>query len=217
MKSKTLYIAAAVALAAVVAGIALFAGSPGTGAAAGNREALVRPHSQTMGPADAAVQLVEFLDPACGTCAQFYPLVKKLAAEQREDIRLIVRYAPFHAGSDQVVKALEASRRQAKYWQALEALLASQNQWVINHKAQPDLIWGPLAGAGLDVERIKVDMQSPEIARVVAQDMADANTLGVAATPEFFVNGRPLPEFGFQHLRKLVEQELSIARARRAG
>jgi protein-disulfide isomerase len=219
MKRKSIYLTAAlVAAAVVVGGWQLFAsGSSEASAPAATREALVRMHAQTLGRAEASVQLVEFFDPACGTCAQFYPLVKKMMAENREDIRLVLRYAPFHPGSDQVVKALEASKRQGKFWPALEALLESQPQWVIQHRAQPDQIWAPLARAGLDVERLKVDMQSPEVARVIAQDVADANTLNVSATPEYFVNGRPLPSFGFEQLRTLVDEELVLARGRKAG
>jgi protein-disulfide isomerase len=212
MKTRNIFIVAAAVLVAVAAGIGLmYSSDVDAQTAAGKREALLRPHAQTLGRAEAPVQLVEFLDPACETCAKFYPLVKKLAADHREDIRLVVRYAPFHPGSDQVVKALEATRRQGKYWQALEALLASQGQWVIHHRAQPDLIWAPLAAAGVDVERAKADMQSPEVARVVAQDIADANALKVPATPEFFVNGRQLPSFGYQQLRDLVSEELAKA------
>jgi protein-disulfide isomerase len=220
MKRRTLFISAAVGLAAVAAGAWQFGGGTGANDAAAaqrTREALVRMHSPALGRADAPVQLVEFFDPACGTCAQFYPLVKKMAAAHREDIRVVMRYAPFHPGSDEVVKALEASRRQGKFWQAVEALLESQPRWVIQHRAQPDLIWEPLARAGLDVERLKVDMQAPEVARVVAQDVADANTLNVSATPEFFVNGRPLPSFGYDQLRTLVDEELAMAGSRKAG
>ncbi len=38
--------------------------------------------------------------------------------------------------------------------------------------------------------------------------MQDAKTLKVTATPEYFVNGRGLPEFGYDQLRKLVDDEL---------
>ena len=220
MKRKGIYITAALVVAALFTGgwqwVANSAADD-AGATARNREALVRMHSQTLGRAEAPVQLVEFFDPACGTCAEFYPLVKNMAAEHRDEIRLVLRYAPFHPGSEQVVKALEASRRQGKFWQALEALLGSQPEWVVHHQAQADLIWGPLARAGLDIDRLKADMQSPDIARVVAQDVADANTLNVSATPEYFVNGRPLPSFGYEQLRKLVDEELAIAQSRKAG
>ena len=121
MMKKTVSLAAFIVLAVLVAAGTLFyrtsAGQDAGAAAAKNRESLVRMHSQSLGRVDAPVQIVEFFDPACGTCAQFYPLVKKIVADNREDIRLTVRYAPFHPGSDQVVKVLEASRKQGKFWQ----------------------------------------------------------------------------------------------------
>ncbi len=33
-------------------------------------------------------------------------------------------------------------------------------------------------------------------------------------TPEFFVNGRPLPSFGYEQLRKLVDDALKETRRR---
>jgi protein-disulfide isomerase len=217
MKQKTIFTASAALLILVfIAGAVLFnsqrAEQAGT-TAVQNRESLVRFHSPTIGNADAQVQLVEFLDPACGTCREFYPLVKELLAANPEKIRLVVRYAPFHSGSDQVVKALEAARKQGKYWQALEALFASQGEWVQNHTARPDLALERLAGLGLDMGRLKSDMNSPEIARIVEQDLADAKSLNVSATPEYFVNGKPLPSFGYQQLKTLVDEALAGAKA----
>ena len=180
--------------------------------AAQSQRALLRSNSPTFGNADAPVHIVEFLDPACGTCSDFYPFVKGLMAAHPGKIRVTVRYAPFHPGSDQVVKVLEAAHRQGQFSQALEALFASQPVWVLNHKAQVDLIWPLLNGLGLDMERLRADMNSPEVAQVVQQDLADANTLGVAMTPEFFVNGKPLPKFGYDDLKLLVEDAVAKAK-----
>jgi len=51
-------------------------------------------------------------------------------------------------------------------------------------------------------------MNDPEIAKRIAQDLADAAALNVRMTPEFFVNGKPLPSFGYNQLRELVEAEI---------
>jgi protein-disulfide isomerase len=215
MKRKTLFVGSAVVLLIVfVVGTLLYNTERVEEAAntvTSNAAALVRFHSPTLGPPDAKVHIVEFLDPACETCAAFYPFVKKMMAGNPDRIRLSIRYAPFHKGSDEVVKALEAARKQGKYWEALEALLASQAQWTQNHTAQVALVWQPLARAGVDVEQAKSDMQAPEIARVIAQDVEDGRTLKVNKTPEFFVNGRPLPSFGYDQLRNLVQDELARA------
>jgi protein-disulfide isomerase len=177
-----------------------------------DRSALIRLHSPSEGRLNAPVVIVEFFDPACGTCRSFYPIVKQLMAAQPDRIRLVMRYAPFHKGSDKVVAVLEAARRQGKFWPALEALLDSQEDWASNHTAKVELTWKYLNGIGLNMEQLAFDMTAPEIYQVIAQDLSDANTLGVSQTPEFFVNGRPLPSFGFQQLKQLVADELAKTR-----
>jgi len=212
MKQRTIVITAAAVLIAVFAAAAQWYGSyqaqQAARRASENQQSLVRFHAPSIGNAAARVHIVEFLDPACGTCAAFYPFVKKMMAANPNDIRLSVRYAPFHEGSDEVVKVLEASRKQGKYWQALEALLASQPAWVQNHRANVDMVWPYLARAGLDTQQLRGDSQSAETARLISQDVQDAKTLNVTKTPGYFVNGRPLAPFGYEQLRTLVDEEL---------
>ena len=172
---------------------------------------LIRMHSPTLGKPDAKVQLVEFIDPACEACASFYPLVKQIIATNPDEIRLVLRYAPFHKGASAVVAVLEATKQQDKFWPALEALLASQSDWTQHHTAQVARIWTHLEGLGLDLEKVRNDMGSPQIARAIAQDLADARALKVNKTPSFFVNGQPLTNFGFAPLQAMVDQALAAA------
>ena len=215
MKQKTIFVALALALVAAIAIGAFYFGnreSPKPQVATVDSTALIRPHSPSLGKVDAPVVIVEFFDPACGTCATFYPLVKQLMAQQPNKIRLVMRYAPFHKGSDKVVTVLEGARRQGKFWPTLEAMLSSQAGWVSNHTANVDRVWTHLNPVGLNMEQLAIDMTSPKIQQVVAQDLGDANTLGVTQTPEYFVNGRPLPTFGFEQLKALVDEELARKR-----
>lgn len=216
MKQKTLFIVALMGLLlAFVVGTLLYTvqkGDQSAQLAEANRAALVRMHSPTLGKLDASVVIVEFLDPACETCRDFYPLVKEMMAANPGRIRLVLRYAPFHNGSDKVVAVLEAARKQGKFWPALEALLATQAGWAPNHKPQVDLVWTHLDGLGLNLEQLRTDMMAPEIASLIAQDLDDAKTLNVTKTPEFFVNGKPLPRFGYEQLKALVDEALSSTR-----
>ena len=213
MKRQSLFITAAVLLGVVfVVGTLLYTGHKADTAKALANEALLnRAHAPVEGPRSAKVNIVEFLDPACGTCREFYPFVHRLMAAHAGQIRLTVRYAPFHPNSDQVVKILEAARKQGKWKEALETLFATQSSWVRNHSAQPDLVWQQLGGLGLDLERARQDMNAPDIAQNVAQDIADAQALNVTQTPEFFVNGKPMPSFGYQQLVDLVNDALAAA------
>jgi protein-disulfide isomerase len=109
---------------------------------------------------------------------------------------------------------LEAARRQGKFWPALEALLANQAAWTANHKANPEKAWKQVEGIGLNMEQMAFDLMSPDIDSAIKQDLADAKTLNVTMTPEYFVNGKPLPSFGLEQLKGLVDQALADSRAR---
>ena len=176
------------------------------------RNRLVRMHTPIIGPQNAPVTIVEFFDPACETCRAFYPLVKQIMAQHPDKVRLALRYAPFHHGSDQVVKLMEAARKQGLYTPVLEALLAAQPQWADHAAPNLDLAFEAAARAGLDMGRARQDMETPEIQAVIAQDVEDLTALQVSKTPTFFVNGRSLPSFGPEQLARLVAEEVGKVR-----
>ena len=201
----------AVLVVALVGATLVYLGNdtePVDGEATARQAALASEHSPTLGDANAKVHIVEFLDPACETCALFFPMVKNWMKEVPGQIRLTVRHVAFHEGSDYAVKVLEESRKQDKYWETLEALLASQRQWTQHHTVQPENIGPAIAGVGLDMEQLMADMNSMEVLARMEQDKKDSIFLKVSATPEYFVNGRPLPSFGQQQLANLVREEL---------
>ena len=173
-----------------------------------NAELFVRDHSPTLGSDGAKVYLVEFMDPACETCAAFEPFIKQVMDANPGKIKLILRYAPFHDGADNFVKILEAARMQGKYWETLNIMFKTQHIWASHHNYQPERLWEVLPYAGLDLEQIRKDMHSPEIAKIIEQDMADVKALNVQKTPGYFVNGRPLQTFGYKQLLQLIQSEL---------
>jgi protein-disulfide isomerase len=174
----------------------------------------VRPHSPSLGAEDARVVLVEFTDPACETCASFAPILKRFLEIYPGRLRLVVRYAPFHGGSADVVRVLEAARLQGRYWETLDLLYRSQASWTVRHQVHVDRVWQVLAQAGLDLERLQRDVRDARLTALLEQDLADAATLGVRKTPGIFVNGRPLEPFGVQPLGELIAAEI---RARYPG
>lgn len=170
--------------------------------------ALASENAPSYGDPNAKVHIVEFLDPACETCAVFYPMVKEWMSKVPGEIRLSVRHVAFHSGAEHAVKILEASRQQGKYWETLEALLASQGQWTQHHTVLPEKIGPAIASVGLDMDKLMADINSIEALVRVEQDKKDAVLLRISKTPTYFVNGRPLPSFGAQQLANLIGEEL---------
>ena len=175
-----------------------------------NTSAFIAAHSPRKGHPDAKVTIVEFFDPACHTCKQFHPVIKDLLQKHPTKINVVMRYSPFHQGSDQMVAILEGARKQNKYWDVLEMMFDTQEKWAINHVARADLFWSYLQTTNaVDIERMVKDLNDPAIGQAIQQDITDGQTLGANKTPTFFVNGKPLPSFGYDQLMDLVNSELA--------
>ena len=218
MTRRTFFLATLVGALVVFAAAVWFAARPAEQAQAQpaieQMDALVRAHSPVLGPEDAPVTIVEFLDPACEACRAFYPVVEEIRAEHPEDVRVVLRYTPFHGeGSELAIKVLEAARLQDVFVPVLEALLERQREWASHDAPAAERIFEIAAEAGLDAALAREQILSPEIVGVLNGDRADVEAVGVRQTPTFFVNGRPLPEFGPDQLAELVRSEVEAARA----
>ena len=188
-------------------------------ATADNR--LVRPDSPALGPADAPVTLVEFLDPECESCGAFSPVVKKILKDYDGRVRLVVRYMPFHPNSRLAAAFTEAAGEQGKYWEMQELLFRRQPEWgeihghgpqvaaaAVRREPAPVLFERYAAELGLDMAKVRAAVAENRYAAKVERDMRDGRSLGVSKTPTFFVNGRVLMRFSQQDLRALIEEEL---------
>ena len=215
MKSKS------IVLVALAAGLAIFA------AAAWNQsrtapvavveplqseqtEALMRPYSPIMGPEDAPVTIVEFFDPACEACRAFYPIIKDIMAEHGDQVRVVLRYTPFHGpASEEAIRVMEAARMQGVFIPVKEAILEQQPRWASHGEPAPGLLLSMAEQAGLDVEAAQDQMRAPQTVAILNQDRADVETMEIRGTPTFFVNGKPLDPFGADELRALVAAEVA--------
>lgn len=178
-------------------------------------EKLVRPDSPSLGPADAKVTVVEFLDPECEACAQFSPTVKNLVKEFPQ-VRFVFRYMPLHPNAVLAASYLEAAGEQGKYWEMQEIMFRKQSEWGQIHGAAPQQA-RPAPGVvfekfgqeiGLNVDQLKSSAVNPKHAAKANRDLADGRSLGVRQTPTFFVNGRKLARLGEADLRTMINEEL---------
>lgn len=174
-----------------------------------NPEALIRPYSPILGPAQAPVTLVEFFDPSCEACRAFHPMIEDLLQQYPTQLRVVLRYTPFHEGSDEAVRILEAARRQDKFESVLDALFEKQPEWAIHGAPDLDRAWRIAGAVGLDLEKARSDRLHPDTTAILNQDMADLQTMGVRATPTFFLDGKPLTNLSADALSAAVSSAVA--------
>lgn len=175
---------------------------------AGQRDSLVYADSPTLGPVDAPVTLVEFLDPECEACRAAYPFVKSLMADYDARIRLVIRYVPGHNNSALAIAAIEEAGEQGRYWEALEYFFSRQSEWGEQQEPQTQAFLQYGAALGLDVEKLRAALASPDYSKV-ERDAADGQALGIRGTPTFFVNGKLVEDLSEQGLRAAIDQALA--------
>lgn len=181
-----------------------------------NAETLIRSDSPTLGPADAKVTIVEFLDPECESCAAFAPVVKAALKTYEGRVRLVIRYMPLHPNSLTAATFTEAAGEQGKYWEAQELLFKMQPEWGTKHgpaasepKADINALFRKYAAElGLDSKKMDAAFAENRFAAKLERDKKDGQSIGVRQTPTIFVNGLKLGKLDERAFRMLLEQEL---------
>ncbi|MBL8805590.1 MAG: DsbA family protein [Rhodospirillales bacterium] len=154
----------------------------------------------------ASVTIVEFFDYRCPYCKQMQaPMQALLAADK--DVRVVRKDLPILGPASVVAaRAALASRSQGKYPAFHDALLGFRGQ------LDEAGVFRLAGQAGLDIEKLRRDMDAPGIAALIQRNMALAQALGISGTPAFVVGETLVPgAIDPESLRKLVAD----ARAKR--
>lgn len=171
-------------------------------ALAQNRGALVDdPASPVGGNPKGDVTLVEFFDYQCGYCKAVQADVLRLIKDDGK-LRFVFKELPILGPASVVAsKAALASRAQGKYESLHNALMA--------HRGQLDeaTILKLASSVGVDTDRLKKDMESPEVQQAIGANLALAERLGIRGTPGFVVGDRIVPgAIKFDDMKKLVAE-----------
>ncbi len=153
----------------------------------------------SLGPENASITIVEFFDYRCPYCHAATEWVWKTAAAN-PDVRFVFKELPILSpNSELAARAAIASEKQGKYPEFHRALMQARGSL---DQPQIDQV---AARIGLDVARLKRDMQDPSIEEHLNKVRSTAQTLGVNGTPAFFVNGRLIAGFAQAELEAAIK------------
>ena len=141
------------------------------------------------GPADAKQSLVEFYDYDCPYCRASLPAVRKFYEANKDKVRFSFIEFPIKSlhGESAVLAArasLAARRQPAHYVDFHFALLGQEGE------ITDDIITAEAAKAGMDLGKLKADMEDPAIEKSLTSSIALAHKVGVDGTPTFVLNGK---------------------------
>jgi len=147
------------------------------------------PSSPVAGNPDGDVTIVEFFDYRCGYCKQMLPAVRALLRADK-NVRYVFKEFPILSPESEIAaRAALAAWQQSppKYFKLHTKLMEAQGS------LSERQILRIAETVGLDANRIKQDMNSPEIARVLESNKDLASRLGIQGTPGFVIGDRIVP------------------------
>ncbi len=193
MNSETkLFLGIILATVAIIGG-AVFAFSRPTNAPNVDPKVLIQDDSPRIGSPSAAVTLVEFGDFQCPACGAYHTVVNQLLAKHKDSLSLVFRHFPLpsHPNAMPAARAVEAAGKQGKFWEMYDKVYETQRDWSTDKNAIA--VFAQYAkDLGLNATQFEKDIGSAEVQKRIDDDVVDANTLGVNATPTFYVNGEKI-------------------------
>lgn len=167
----------------------------------------------SLGAANAPVTLEEFADFQCPTCGVMHPKVQEIRAAYGDRIRIVFRNFPLkipaHDKAYEAAVAAESAGMQGKFWDMENLLYTNQQTWSIDPNYRQTFA-DYAQKLGLDVEKFKDDMAGLVSKNRVNADLERGNSLGINATPSFFINGKPVQQADMtvEGMKKLIDAEL---------
>jgi protein-disulfide isomerase len=139
-----------------------------------------------IGPQSARTTFVEFFDYNCPYCRASVPAVKGFMAAHKKDAGFAFIEFPIKGPQSTIAsRAAIAARKQPDKYLAFHFLLMDEKQLVTE-----DVLFADAAKAGLDVNKLKADMQDRSVDAAIAAARSLAVAANVDGTPAFIINGR---------------------------
>lgn len=166
-----------------------------------NKTGLFQSEDDFVFNAEGTVPIVEFFDYQCGYCKRMLPTIVRLL-DENHSVRFIYKEFPILGPASVVAsKAALASKRQGKYLDFHNAMMA------MRRPLDENAVYDIAAQVGIDVARLKEDMNDPEIQAIIERNRALGEGMGLRGTPSFVVGDALVPgAIEFDNLSALVER-----------
>lgn len=163
--------------------------------------------SPALGNPKGDVTVVVFFDYNCGYCKGTVPGLQDLLKKD-SSVRIIYKEYPILGAQSLIAaRAALAAKRQGKYAEFHQALMASK-------AISMDLIRATSVRLGLNYAKLRQDMDAPEVTESLQRNIRLATSLEINGTPAYIVGGRLIPgAVDATSLAQLVSDE----RAKLAG
>jgi protein-disulfide isomerase len=164
------------------------------------KELVEDPDAPVMGNPAGDVTLIEFFDYRCPYCRQVEPFLQSLMKDD-PGVRIVQKEFPILGpASVYAARVALAAQKQGKHKQFHDALMAKRSN------LDEATVLSVASEVGLDVDRIKADINDPGVEREIRRNEEIAKALRVSGTPAFIIGTELVPgATNLDTLKSMVE------------
>lgn len=163
------------------------------------------------GDKSAKVTLIEYGDFQCPACGLYYPVIKKVEGDFKNDLKVVYRFFPLtniHQNAMVSAQAAYAAGLQGKFWEMHDMLYENQNSW--SDTQARDIFVDYANKLGLNSKQFESDIDNEPTKNFITDQVNKAIALGVNSTPTFFVNGKYIQNpAGYEEFKKIIQDALT--------
>lgn len=159
------------------------------------------------------VTLVEYGDFQCPACKSYYPIVKQLEEEYKEDVKFQFRNFPLvqiHPHAFKAARAAVAAGNQGKFFEMHDLMYENQDNWTQLSDVS-STFEAYASQLGLDMDKFKADVASEATNSQINADIEAGQALGANSTPTFVINGKKIDQNpkSFDEFKKLIDEAIA--------
>jgi protein-disulfide isomerase len=162
------------------------------------------------GPKDAPITIVAFSDFQCPYCSRAHPTMQRVLATYPQSVRLVFKHnpLPMHPDAPLAHRASIAAGEQNRFWEMHDLIFDNirdlSRSTLVSYATELDL----------DLSKFVADLDSDRVTKILNDDMAESQRLGVNGTPTFYINGQFVSGAQpFENFQTLIERELAVVDA----
>ena len=158
--------------------------------------------------------LVEYSDFQCPSCKSAHDFLKTVEASGSADfditkkVTFVYRYFPLYQIHDKAkisAYVAEAAGIQGKFWEMSDLLFDNQTSWSTSNDPQNEFFLKYATQLKLNIDQFKKDSDSTDVKNRVAEDLREAEQIGVNSTPTFFLNGQKVDVNSYDEFKSLLK------------
>lgn len=174
----------------------------------------IKDNDHIRGKEDARLTIVEFSDFQCPFCERFYPTMKRVVDEYKDDVRLVYRHFPLdsiHPNARPAAEAAECASEQGKFWEYHDYLFENQNQFSAGVVGTN--VWITFAKAvGLNESKFTDCVNKRKYKDRVEEDYQTGLSAGSRGTPYTIIGTTPISgALPYESIKQAVDQALQAS------